>query len=317
MRKLLAVCLVALALCGGARADPCAGVPGSYHIEKPQELYGHLDQHDVDLVWGNVACCPTGATNSLLYLQNQYPGIYDQKLVPKQDQDLDGDGDKDQYDDLIAVAGKLASPGSTAYMNLKPGSGVWTDWFVYGKQKYIEEQAPGMTIYHAQFLDAWRNPDPNPEVPDPAVYGPPMSRPAYVEDTLPTWDFLYYELVKCEDVEIMVRWQTSGGHCLTLKSFDWDDLDGDGIIEAGENTGGTNPTLDFVDPWDGQCHVAQMLHQDGKIWIDYEFGKGWIGAAIAQSPIPEPFSIVFLGGTFGGVLLCRVWRRRKEGKTAA
>ena len=176
--KYLTLCLAAgLILTVSASAEAI-----TYDIEKEINLYGNLNQNIVP-IWGNVACAPTAAVNSFVYLQNKYPGVYDNKLVPAQGQDLDGDGDVDQTDHMIAVVQTL---GGANYMNTVANNGTFSDDFIYGKSKYIEEKVPGWTIYEAQSKWAWQR--------------PPIPKPNWVQTIDPTWEFLYGELVDCEDV---------------------------------------------------------------------------------------------------------------------
>jgi len=266
----------------------------SYCIEKDLDLYGYLNQNVVP-GWGGVACCPTAAVNSMVYLQNKYPSIYDTLLVPVQAQDLDGDGDVDQTDDMIGVVQTLGGQG---YMNTIINNGTFADDFMYGKYRYIEEVAPGRTRYEAMSYWAWTHPPardpavPNPEQPDWVTTG-----------VYPTWEFLYEELVACEDVEIALTHAT-GGHCLTLTSFCWNDSDEDLIIDFGEGA-----FIDYIDPWTGlhvpQTHIWQSS-PGGMIetayWSETESYISW---AVSESPIPEPISMIFFGtglvGVFGFV----------------
>ena len=249
------------------------------HVWKDPQLYGNLNQHDVDSDWGDVACVPTAMVNSFVYLQNAYPNVYDNLLIP----DLDGDGDLDDYDDMITVARTLAD-----YMDLAIDVGVYPGWAAYGKQKYLEEVAPGKTIYHGQSVYGWRT--------------APGSAPSWFEvlpsGLFPTWEFIYGQLADCEDVEIFVYYTSGGGHALTLTSFYWDD-DGDNVIEQGE------AGIDYIDPLTGLWADSSIWHgSDGR--IETSFGGGsWIGVALAESPVPAPGALL-LGMI--GVALVRLVR---------
>ncbi len=158
-----------------------------YTILKNQQLYGNLDQDDtIPPPLGQVMCGPTAAINSFKYLENAYPAIYGNSLIPigaSGGMDLNLDGNfGDSYDDMIAVAQTV---GSAWYMNTKValggpgGSGTWDDMFIFGKQKYIEAKLPGKTIYAAQLKSQWAWPG----VPNrPADEIPPIARPAWVQD---------------------------------------------------------------------------------------------------------------------------------------
>lgn len=279
----------------------------TYDIEKEIALYGDLDQNLVP-GWGNVACAPTAAVNSFVYLQNKYPEIYDNLLVPQQGVDLDGDGDVDQTDDMIAVVQKLGGQG---YMNTQPAIGTYTDDFFYGKHRYLEEVAPGRTRYEAMSVTSWVNP-PNrvPAVPDP-------EEPDWVaSNTAPTWEFLYNELADCEDVEIGVRYDSGGGHCLTLTSFHWDDANDNGIIEQAENA-----WIDYMDPWGGVFGTSNIWSGSalvgGTVYnvIESDYGSGsWIAFAASESPVPEPVTAFFFGTGLAGV--AGIVRRRRRRRAA-
>ena len=77
MGKTTAICLAAFAILL-VQANAFAN---SWCIEKDINLYGKLDQHLVDPVWGDVACGVTAAVNSFVYLERRYPQIYDRKLT--------------------------------------------------------------------------------------------------------------------------------------------------------------------------------------------------------------------------------------------
>jgi len=294
---LLMACMVAVLLTAGSASAT------SYCIEKELDLYGYLNQNSV-LPWGGVACAPTAAVNSLVYLQNKYPNIYDTLLVP----DVDGDGFDN--DDMIAVVQTLGGQG---YMNTIINNGTFADDFMYGKYRYIEglgpgEEgvAPGRTRYEAMSIWDWTHPLARaPAVPNP-------EKPSWVTTGVyPTWQFLYEELVACEDVEIALAHDT-GGHCLTLTSFCWNDVDDDMIMDFAEEA-----FIDYIDPWTGlhvpQTHIWQSS-MGGAIETAYWDGTdSLIAWAVSESPIiPEPISLIFFGtglvGVFGFVSRKRMRR---------
>jgi len=253
-----------------------------YDIDKDpgHVLYGNLDQATVPIFNNagiNVACAPTAAVNSFIYLQNKYPGIYGNKLV--------GLGQ------AVAVATKLgdADADPVRYMNTVANQGTFDDDFIYGKWRYLENVAPGLTVYEAQSMFGWIN--------------PPIPQPNWVQNRWPTWDFLWKELTDCEDVEILVEYEhSSGGHALTLKSFHWNDANGNGTIEQLE------ATIDFIDPCGGaagQCNVWQDLVNG---WLDTNYGGGaFVKTAVSESPVPLPAA--FWPSLMG--IACLAARRRR------
>ena len=155
-----------------------------YCIEKEVDLYGNLKQGHVPGI-GPCACGPTAAVNSCVYLENAYPGIYDNNLGPvgsAEGIDYNEDGAVDAYDDMAAIAAKIGGP---AYMNCVCPGGTYDDMFIYGKQKYMEEVALNKTIYGAQLSSTWAWLDGRLE----GEY-PPIDKPDWVEDnTIPRWRF--------------------------------------------------------------------------------------------------------------------------------
>lgn len=272
-----------------------------YCIEKDVELYGNLKQTDVPGI-GACACGPTAAVNSFVYLENAYPGIYDNSLVPAGSaggNDYNGDGVSDAYDDMAAIAKKISR---LAYMNCVCPGGTYDDMFIYGKQKYMEEVAPNKTIYGAQLSSTWAWPGGRLE----GEY-PPIDKPDWVEDnTIPRWQFLYDNLVDCEDVEILIV-DGDWGHYLTLTSFCWDDVDEDQIIDSDEGA-----IIDYIDPATGAWGVSGIWQTslDGQLYVPYGVYTAQLVMAMKESPVPEPAAVVLL--CTGGLCLLGYWRRRKR-----
>jgi hypothetical protein len=294
-RRLRKLGLVAVAVCLLAATAQAAT---EYCIEKDIALYGNLDQDDIPGI-GVCACGPTAAVNSFVYLQNAYPNVYDSLLVPGQGQDLDNDGDVDSYDDMIAAAQALGAPG---YMNTKCPGGTWDDMFIYGKYQYIVDNAPGSTVFAAELSSTWgwagqRPPD---EI-------PPIDKPDWVaQNTTPTWQFIFNNLVACEDVEILIN-EGDWGHFLTVTSFCWTDADDDGIIDPEESA-----ALDYVDPCNGGQGLSPIWQESlgGPILISYgTFSRAQITMAVKESPIPEPLTV--LGVMLGVSSLAAYIRRRR------
>ena len=255
-----------------AMSGPAESCDADRVIQKELSLYGDLNQHEI-LGWGNVACGPTAAVNSFVYLQNKYPGVYDDKLVPA------GAGA------MLGVAQTLGGPG---YMNTIANDTTYHDDFIWGKMTYIEQKVPGVTVYEAQDQWSWTN----------------HAQPAWVQSGLPKWEFIYNELVACEDVEILISW-SEGAHYVTLSSFHWNDVDNDLTIEEGEKA-----WIDFIDPWTGAYGTASIWQDayGGSIETDYEAGS-YISMAVSESPIPEPLTLLAVGSALAG--LAGYIRRRR------
>ena len=219
----------------------CAQAWGStYTVNKNCAEFGHIDQNNLDR-WegdwlGNMACAPTATMNSFIYLQNHYPTIYDNLLVPA------GAGMD------IIKARELA----VQWMGTTAQGTTYYDW-AWGKYDYLEHYAPGKTVYHGQTAyNGWTGLKPRPE---------------WAQDMLPTWDFLYNQLDLCQDVEIGISWSSDVGHALTVCGLTWDDATMAGSISYLDPWDGTcynNIQLTF-NPANGKLLMPYGGHN---AWID-------------------------------------------------
>jgi len=284
-------------------ASPAAALV--YLIDKDPNhvLYGNLNQNDIPGI-GGVACGPTAAVNSFVYLQRKYPAVYGNLLVPPQGNDYVLPVGADFYDDMIAVALTLADP---LHMNTKAPGGTYDDMFIFGKQKYVEEVAPGKTTYAAQLKSTWAWGAEVTRFNTAEEYEyPPIEKPDWVADNLvPQWEFLWDNLVACEDVEILIC-DGDWGHFLTLKSFDWNDADGDLVMDFDEWG-----QIDYIDPCTGgpgASHIFQT-QRNGQLYVAYGAYEGAeLVMAVKESPVPEPATLVLL--VMG--VACLLGRRRRR-----
>lgn len=246
-------------------------------------LYGDLDQANVPGLAG-CACGPTSVVNSMVYLQNERPDIYDKMLVPYAD-DLTGPTQAEQ----AAVATTLSGAG---YMDTANNTGTFIENFIFGKTKYIEEKVPGKTRYAAQVALQWRDGVNNTGGPQPTHQVP---KPAWVQDqTAATLDFLYKQIRAREDVEIFVGYDGGGAHYLTLTGI---------MYDTATNMGKIN----FIDPLGGMPGMANITGLvGGVIHVDYS-GGARVFHAVSESPIPEPATIAL--AIIGLVGLCALRRR--------
>jgi len=244
------------------------------------DVYGNLDQDLTNCP--NLGCGPTAAVNSFVFLQNVAPFDYGSKLVPEHGGNpLDPEPTEQ---DMIGVANALLGP---EYMNTDcVACGTYWGRFITGKEAYIEAKAPEKTTYHAQSKFEW----------DPVKTGTaakPIPKPAYVDDkTVPTIGFLYTQLVRGEDIEILLE-----DHYVTLIGIEWDTVDLIGKIR-------------FIDPETGRESTSDIAQgQAGDpISADYNGIVKEITVAISESPksVPEASA----GALFTTGFLVLVFARR-------
>jgi len=283
MKKLIILCVAAIVLCLFTVNAKAVFI---YDIDKDPGfvLYGNLWQNSpaMQAALGTplaaMYCGPVAVTNSFRYLERMYPNVYGLN-------GLTGGN-------LVGTAVALGNLMGTNVVN-----GTWADNLIWGKRQYIENRLPGRTIYEAQYWPTW------------GWTVPGVAQPAWVRSVVPTWNWLWDQLVACEDVEILLTYKSEGGgHFVTVKSFHWNDLNEDGFIDATEGA-----TIDFVDPLTGAVAVASINDEGINaglpcMQVNYLQGfqqvpvNAWITMAVKES-IPEPATIILL--CLGGMMLRR------------
>jgi hypothetical protein len=238
-------------------------------------MFGNLKQGDTNC--GNVACGPTAATNSFVWLQNTFPSIYDSSLIPHI-------GGNTMYQDLQAVADQLSGIMHTCNLCNPDSGGTFIEDFIAGKQSYM-----GNTVFAAQMNFAWRTTDP-----DENKLGP---KPAFVMDnTKPTAQFIGSEIGAKEDVEIFITGAVD--HYLTLTDIMFDTV---------KKTG----SISYIDPDTGMAATSLITGQtaDGFLQVKYNGNIENIAHAVAESPVPEPEMFLPLGA---GILALTIRRFRRD-----
>jgi hypothetical protein len=243
-----------------------------YDKQWDPSLYGGLDQHST--LCADLACGPSAAVNSFVFLQNMYPGRYGSSLAG------------DTYENWVDTANTLLDP---KYMDCDCNNGGTTiDNFISGKQSYLNDVAPGTTEVHFQNWFDGANP------------------------LKPTWQFIFDELKKGQDIEILVGFYDdtgarNGGHYVTVTGFSFEDADGDGDIGAAELA-----TLYYVDPDDGNANFNELNMIDDFInLMGYsDQYNTYVEAAVAESPIPEPLTLSLFAAGLVGVVMLRGRKKR-------
>jgi len=273
-------CIVAVLSCivlfgSTARAD-------WVEIQKDYELYGHVWNTDDGTGTGNgvSCCCPTATINSFRYLEQKYPFLYDTNLTKG---DIVG-----ARDDLAYGWAERAGSGMGCPSSYKD---IWQN-----KLWYIEDFAPNTTVFSGMVntnVAGWYRAE------------------DLVGGAYPTWDYLWEELGKCEDVEIGIQPVVTGdGHCLTLTSLKFSDDNDNGVWDTTEAR-----KIDYLDP----NNPTQLFEADLSVGaggrLEFTWHNGgyngpqlvYIDLAYAESPIPEPGMFLMLGMGILGLL----FRRRK------
>ena len=269
--------LTSAALCAAALLSLPARAATEYSVSWDPGLFGNLDQDDTTAC-GDFACGPTAAVNSFVFLQNQAPGLYGNRLVP------DGNGNGFDYPDLVAAADALSSADFMGCTICDGGTDITK--FISGKKAWVNKLAPGSTIFGSR-----RN---------------------------PSWEWIYKEIKNGEDVELLFGFYDTegervGGHYVTLTGFDWTDTDGDSVVDADEGA-----TIGFIDPQTGAFDETGIFQTLAGGPIGSSFGTGGdvtrsaIDWAVKESPVPEPQAWALLLAGFGVTGLLLVRRRRRS-----
>ena len=251
--------------------------PSTLVAQENRADFGNLDQHSLQVSYpalgtgnNNMACGPVAATNSLVYLDNAFPGVYGTSLIASAGHDMDNDSAYTAYDDWIYTAGGCLATSS--YMNTTKANGTYCDNFTWGLYTYVEQQAPGKTVYSAEQYNAssnWGN-APAPDTP-----------PSWVQSKTPNWDFIYDALTDSSAVGMMLYYKGSGGHFMSIMGITW-------------NTSTNSGTLQYMDPWNGESG-ATGIHESssGTVYTDYGGDNGsWINAITVLSPIAPTVTAV-------------------------
>lgn len=235
------------------------------------KFFGNLQQSESH-------CGPASAVNSFVYLQRLYPNIYGARLVPS------ADPQNPTQAEMQSAETNLASSMHT------DATGTSSPDFIKGKQEYMDGVAFGVSSFFVQMAEMW-----------PVQDG---VKPPYVSDsTNPTAIFIYTQLKKGRDVEILGVKNGVLGHWVTVTGITYDTAIGSG-------------TIDYVDPDTGMAAHSRLDGTSfGGLAINLDFQ---LLTAVSEGPVstllPEPKTGVLVA--IGASLIVCV-RRRSRRRLAA
>jgi hypothetical protein len=234
------------------------------YVYYPPELWGNLMQNN------DSTCGPVAVTNSLVYLQRLYSSVYDGRLVPSKDP-------------LFPTVPEEQAV-STALATFMGTNAVGTTWdrLYLGKKDYIsggkgkKGVAPGTTSFSVVARQDW-----------PSQDGP---KPKDVQDkTYPTAQFIYSQLRKHRDIELLVTNDTDFiAHWVTITGIRFDTEKGTGKIY-------------YVDPrTGGPAETNIEFHSSiGDLTTDAGYT---LSAVVTEGPsAPEPCTLAMLGPALLGI----------------
>ena len=202
------------------------------------------------------ACGAVATINSFAFLQKQYPGVYDNKLLPNNNAMTNTDptdAQKFGFDGWQVGA----NPMRQGYY-MRPG-GAESD-FLQTKKDWINDYAPGTTVFNSWWAGS---PDNNRK---------------------PTIDDLAQEIKDGEDVEFFVK-GTNFFHVMTLTAVACDMAMNCTIRYQDPNDPGTHQGPTPITVMDG------MLMFTGVPGSGQPNLTVTITAAFAESPVPEPATV--------------------------
>jgi hypothetical protein len=267
--------LIAPLLASQVKADPIPAI----NLQEPYALFGHLANITGRCGAGGL-CAPTATVNSFDYLLNKFPGVYGgSNIIRSNDLALTRD---------MLAGGWFAPTGNPPPR--RPGTGdqgasVESWW--QGKLQWVMDFAPGTTQFAGMVNQ------------DTAGWFTPSS----LTDALPTFPFLETQLTDKEDIEFEITYtgvecvDNNGkpihcAHALTLT----------GITAANPDGTGAR-TITYLDPnAPGSTITADLItNADGSLGFLWNNGANpprdaSIQATFAESPIPEPSTILLLSG---------------------
>ncbi len=237
----------------------------------------------------NGICAAASAINSFIYLENQYPNVYGQPNGGKLTPNYNATNNNDPTDTLnFGVNGFGMDPNNNnmPYPGYYPSPLPANSGYVATKTQWFNTYAPGTTS-----IDSW-------------YLGTPGD-PSNQNNVNPSPQIFQSQLQAKEDVEFFI--QGSAYHVLTLTD-----------LTVNTDTAPTSYSVSWLDCNDTSMEYSSPVTfaANGQMQITgvYGYPNGSlenITAAFAESPVPEPSTLVLL--SIGAVsLLAYGWRRRMK-----
>ena len=214
-------------------------VEASLHWDADPVNYGYLWQYSIPPSLGAEACGPTSTTNAFTFLQNTQSRKVGNGLTGN------------NYADWLNAANTLASDYMQTGGSDKPPAeqGTFPGNLATGMQQYAQHwheshpdrdkiQFKGVSFGDKRY---------DPEHPGKGTL------PDWVKllpDKGPTIEQLYGMLAGGAGVVMEMNPGPVGGHIVTLAGMDWNDNNGDGIVDRGE------ATLSIIDPLDPSSYYG-------------------------------------------------------------
>ncbi|MBI4650854.1 PEP-CTERM sorting domain-containing protein [Candidatus Desantisbacteria bacterium] len=237
----------------------------------PRNMPNH-DQKELPSPKSGYYCGPVAAWNSIEWLYDTYPSLFNDTKPA----------------DWKAAVNELAG-----YMKTDVTKGTWVNDFIDGKKEYFKNHGkPNKWTVESRSAD-WNS--------STGKWG----------KNKPTWAWIKEQMDKKQDVEVIIRWD-GGAHwthpakgvfdddpdtaaILTFDHYIWDDTNDNNLFDPSDIM-----TWYLSDPHQETTSMSMSLGTSpiapGADWI-----KGWYGtkqvsitAAVAESPIPEPGTIILM-----------------------
>lgn len=272
------------------------------------KLFGTLDQFDT--ACPELQCGPVALVNAFVYLQNAFPKLYGQKLIPPATP-----GKPATPDDLVRAANDIGDrfTGNCVVCTGESRPTSVGD-FVLGGSRYLEAKAPGKTRYEATSILRWgqsapAGDGPNSEQDEPAWFDAQTgARPAFLAEVLGRGSAVALLMVGLDD-----KRNLTGAHYVTLTGIEYDPASRTGAMSFVDPVGGARGTTKIVSP--PLAATLFMTQTEFSVTPPGEkaLSLPYIAASFVMTPVPEPSTVAAMSaGLFAAALLTRRKMSRRD-----